>query len=86
MAAAVIERSPSMSNEELVIKSLARVLKIDPSGISRESDFVNDLGVQKSVVYVQLIVLLEEALDREIDFMKIRGAGTVGAVIDYLDT
>ena len=75
-----------MNCEDLMIKSLARVLKIDPSNISRETEFVKDLGVQKSVVYVQLMVLLEDELDTDLDFSKLRNAGTVGAAIDYLDS
>jgi acyl carrier protein len=75
-----------MSSAEKVIKIVARICKVDPATISRQTEYVRDLGIQKSVAYIQMITLLESEFDLELDFSKISNAGTVGTTVDYIDS
>jgi acyl carrier protein len=75
-----------MSSTEKVIKIVARICKVDPAAISRQTEYVRDLGIQKSVAYIQMITLFESEFDLELDFSRIRNAVNVGATVDYIDS
>lgn len=75
-----------MSVEERVFKVISKVCKVDVEKISRDSSYVNDFNIQKSVAYMQLAMMLEEEFDVDVEFYKIKNSGTVGATVDYIQS
>ena len=72
-----------MDNEEKIIKIIAKICKMDPADLSRETEYVKDLNILKSVKYYQLAVMLEEKFGVKVDYQKVK-AHTIGETIDYI--
>lgn len=62
---------------------IAEQLSIDPSEITEESSFIDDLGAD-SLDIVELIMALEEEFDMEIPDEDAEKISTVGDVIEYI--
>lgn len=68
---------------ETVYADVARVFRRDRATLTRETRFVEDLGVT-SLTMAQLIALLEEDLGVSIPFMEARRRTTLGEAIDFV--
>ena len=68
---------------EKIIGRAAEVFKKDPAELSADTDFVVDLKA-KSVNYVQIIAVLEDAFDIEITFMEFRRKKTLGDAAEFV--
>lgn len=69
--------------QERVIKVTGRVLKLDPSEITLESDFAADLGAE-SIQSIELVAAFEEEFDIEMDEDAALQVATVGAAVDFI--
>ncbi|MEG1607135.1 MAG: acyl carrier protein [Mucinivorans sp.] len=69
---------------EKVIQLMARVYKIDPSTITRSTDFQKDLKLD-SMSLVQSVIEIEDEYGIEIPERKLFKMKTVGDLVDYLD-
>jgi acyl carrier protein len=75
-----------MSKEEIfdkVKKIVADQLSVDPSEVTPEASFANDLGAD-SLDTVELVMALEEEFDIEIPDEAAEGIATVQAAVDYI--
>jgi acyl carrier protein len=75
-----------MSKEEIfekVKKIVAEQLSVDPSEVTPEASFANDLGAD-SLDTVELVMALEEEFDIEIPDEAAEGIATVQAAVDYI--
>ncbi len=68
---------------EKIVKRAAEVFKKDPGALSADTDFVADLKA-KSVNYVQIIAILEDAFDVQINFMEFRRKKTLGEAAEFV--
>ena len=68
---------------EKIIQRAAEVFKKEPGELSADTTFVEDLKA-KSVNYVQIIAVLEDAFDVEITFMEFRRRKTLGEAADFV--
>ena len=68
---------------EKIIKRAAEVFKKDPVELSADTNFVVDLKA-KSVNYVQIIAILEDAFDVQINFMEFRRKKTLGEAAEFV--
>ena len=68
-----------------VIKVVADTLKIDPSRVTDDSKFVEDLG-SESMQSVELIAAFEEEFDIEMDEEKALDVTTVGMAVEFIAT
>ena len=68
---------------ELIRQNLSEMLSVDPSEITMDTRFVEDLGVD-SLDMVELIQNLEEEYSVEFDAEDMSELKTVGEVISYL--
>jgi acyl carrier protein len=68
---------------EKIIQRAAVVFKRDPGELSADSTFVEDLKA-KSVNYVQIIAILEDAYDVQINFMQFRRKKTLGEAAEFV--
>ena len=68
---------------ELIRQNLREMLSVDPSEITMDTRFVEDLGVD-SLDMVELIQNLEEEYNVEFDAEDMSELKTVGEVISYL--
>jgi len=62
---------------EKIIQRAAQLFQKAPAELSANTEFVADLKA-KSVNYVQIIAVLEDAFDVEIAFMEFRRKKTLG--------
>ncbi len=62
---------------------LAEKLDIDTAGITEETDFKEDLGID-SLDLFELVTDLEDAYKIEVPAEELENLTTVGKVIDYL--
>ncbi len=69
--------------QERVIKTTARVLKLDPSEVTLESDFAADLGAE-SIQSIELVAAFEEEFGIEMDEDAALQIMTVGAAVDFI--
>ena len=69
--------------QERVIKTTARVLKLDASEITLESDFAADLGAE-SIQSIELVAAFEEEFDIEMDEDAALQIMTVGAAVEFI--
>jgi acyl carrier protein len=68
---------------ERVTAEVANIFKRNISDVARDTRFIEDLDA-KSVNYVQLIAVLDDALGIDIPFMELRRKKTVGEAIDFV--
>lgn len=68
---------------EKLIQRTAEVFKKDPSEITPDTRFVEDLKA-KSVNIVQIIAVLEDTFDVQINFMEFRRKKTIGEAADFV--
>ena len=68
---------------DTVVSEVARIFKVDPAELSRDTRFAEDLGA-KSVNIAQLIAVLEDDFGIAIPFMEARRRRTVGEAIDFV--
>ncbi|HEY9642248.1 MAG TPA: acyl carrier protein [Coleofasciculaceae cyanobacterium] len=76
-----------MSQEEIfqkVKKIVAEQLSVDPSEVTPEASFANDLGAD-SLDTVELVMALEEEFDIEIPDEAAEGIATVQAAVNYIN-
>ena len=69
--------------QKRVIKIASQVLKIDPSEIKPESNFVFDLGAE-SIDSVELVAGFETEFDIEMDEEAALEVQTVDKAVDYI--
>ena len=69
--------------QKRVIKVTSHVLKVDPSEIKPESDFVFDLGAE-SIDTVELVVGFEREFDIDMDEETASEVQTVDGATDYI--
>ncbi len=74
-----------MAFEEKIFEIIAKVSHTDAAGITRETEYVKDLNVTKSVAYFQLAAMLDAELGIKLNFQKLR-TKTVGETIDYINS
>jgi acyl carrier protein len=75
-----------MSKEDIfekVKKIVAEQLSVDPTEVTPEASFANDLGAD-SLDTVELVMALEEEFDIEIPDEAAEGIATVQAAVDYI--
>ena len=70
---------------ELIVKTLAEYVEVEPENITPEADFIDDLKMN-SYDFISLIGALEEKLCIEIPDTEIMDLRTVGDVAEYLKT
>jgi acyl carrier protein len=68
---------------EKMIQRAAEIFKKNPSELSGDTLFVDDLKA-KSVNYVQLITIVADTFDVEIPFMEFRRKKTLGEAAAYV--
>jgi acyl carrier protein len=68
---------------EKIIKRAAEVFKKDPSELSADTRFLEDLKA-KSVNFVQIIAILEDAFDVQVNFMEFRRKKTLGEAAEFV--
>jgi len=68
---------------EKIIERTAQVFKKDLSELSADTRFIEDLKA-KSVNYVQIMAILEDAFDVQINFMKFRRKKTLGEAAEFV--
>lgn len=68
---------------ERVVREVATIFKKSGAEVSRDTRFAEDLDA-KSVNYVQLIAVLNDAFGIDIPFMDLRRQRTVGEAIDFV--
>ncbi|NJR65637.1 MAG: acyl carrier protein [Leptolyngbyaceae cyanobacterium CRU_2_3] len=76
-----------MSQEEIfekVKKIVAEQLSVDPTEVTPEASFANDLGAD-SLDTVELVMALEEEFDIEIPDEAAEGIATVQAAVNYIN-
>lgn len=69
---------------EKVINLVAAAYKIDPSTLSRDTNFQNDLALD-SMSLVQSIVEIEDLYAVEIPEKRLFRMHTIGDLVDYLE-
>ncbi|MEE8885472.1 MAG: acyl carrier protein [Eubacteriales bacterium] len=70
---------------EKIKKALAEQLDVDPSEITRDTNFKEDLDAD-SLDLFELLTTLEEEYDIEIPAEDMTSLTSVGAVMDYLQS
>jgi acyl carrier protein len=68
---------------EKIIQRAAVLFKKDPGELSPDTKWVEDLKA-KSVNYVQVIAVLEDAFDVQINFMEFRRKKTLGEAAEFV--
>jgi acyl carrier protein len=76
---------PQMADElfDRFTKCAVEVLSVEPSQVTREATFADDLDAD-SLDLVELVMALEEEFDVTIDEEELQGVTTVGAAYDLL--
>jgi acyl carrier protein len=68
---------------EKIIQRAAEVFKKDPGELSADTRFIEDLKA-RSVNFVQIIAILEDAFDVQINFMEFRREKTLGEAAEFV--
>ncbi len=69
---------------EQVTEIIAEQLGVEPSEVTRDSDFVQDLNAD-SLDMVELVMSLEEEFGIEISDEEVENIRTVGNAVDYIE-
>ena len=69
--------------EKRVREVVARTLKVDPSFVTNEARFVEDLGAE-SIQSVELVAAFEEEFDIEMEDEEALAVKTVGKAIEFI--
>jgi acyl carrier protein len=72
-----------MDLEERIFKLIAKAAQTDAAKVSRDTEYVKDLNIVKSVAYFQLATMLEAEFEIKVNFLKLRTT-TVGETVDYI--
>jgi len=72
-----------MAVEDRVKEIIVEQLGVDPSEVTLEATFINDLGAD-SLDTVELVMALEEEFNLEIADEEAEKLDTVGKVVDYI--
>jgi len=73
-----------MSDVEKRVKEVvARTLKVDPTFVTDEARFVEDLGAE-SIQSVELVAAFEEEFDIEMEDEEALAVKTVGKAIEFI--
>lgn len=67
-----------------VKKVVARTLKVDPSRVTDDAKFVEDLGAE-SMQSVELVAAFEEEFDIDMDEQAALGVKSVGLAVDFIE-
>ena len=68
---------------ERVRQVVARTLKVDPSRVTDDSRFVEDLGAE-SMQSIELVAALEEEFDIEMDEQAALAVKSVGNAVQFI--
>jgi len=68
---------------EKIIQRAAEVFKKVPGELSADTSFLDDLKA-KSVNFVQIVAILEDAFDVQINFMEFRRKKTLGEAAEFV--
>ena len=68
---------------ERVKQVVARTLKVDPSRVTDDSRFVEDLGAE-SMQSIELVAALEEEFDIEMDEQAALAVKSVGNAVQFI--
>ena len=74
-----------MAVEDKVKEIIVEQLGVDPSEVTLEASFINDLGAD-SLDTVELVMALEEEFNLEIADEEAEKLDTVGKVVEYIKT
>jgi acyl carrier protein len=74
-----------MAVEDKVKEIIVEQLGVDPSEVTLEASFINDLGAD-SLDTVELVMALEEEFNLEIADEAAEKLDTVGKVVEYIKT
>ena len=69
--------------EKRVKDVVAKILKVEPSRITDDAQFVQDLGAE-SISSVELVAAFEEEFDIEMDDDEALSVKTVGKAVEYI--
>ena len=70
---------------EKIKEALAVQFEVDPAGISRETDIMNDLGAD-SLDLVELIMTLEDEYGVSVTDESVYAHKTVGEIADFIES
>ena len=70
---------------EKIQEIIAEKLSVDPSEITQDASFIDDLNAD-SLDIVELIMALEDELDMEIPDEDVEGFKTVGDVVEFINS
>lgn len=73
-----------MAIEERVKQVVAKQLKVDESEITKESEFVKDLGAE-SMQSIELVAAFEEEFDIEMEEDAALQVKTVGKAMEFIE-
>ena len=68
---------------DLLKAAAVRSMRVDPTSLTLDTNLKEEFDA-KSANFVQIIGELEDEYEVEIDFMKFRDAGTIGAQATYV--
>lgn len=74
-----------MSVEQKVKEIIMDELGVDEASVTREANFINDLGAD-SLATVELVMKFEDEFDIKIEESDSEKITSVGAAIDYITT
>jgi len=70
--------------KDRIVNVVVQTLKIDPSRITDDSRFVEDLGAE-SIQSIELIAAFEEEFDIDMDEDAAVAVKTVGGAVDFIE-
>ena len=72
-----------MVTEEKILELIREICGKDLT-VTRDSEFVKDLGILKSVAYYELAAVLEEECGISVSFYDLKKLKTVGEAVDFI--
>ncbi len=70
--------------EQRVKQVVAQTLKVDPSRITNEANFVKDLGAE-SIQSIELVAAFEEEFNIDMDEDAALAVQTVGGAVNFIE-